>query len=389
MSNVLIIGNGQTPVTKGQDRSGHRMACEAIELALADAEIERGAVSALYVGNMMAGILEHQHQLAALCAGVSNLNGVEAFTVEASCGSGAAALRTGFMAVSGGFHEVAVVCGVERMSHTPREETTRALATAADWEREGSRGESFLSLNARLMSRYMQTYRLQSEDFAPFAITAHSNGLKNANALLHMPLDVEGYLESKMLVEPLRLMDSPPICDGAAAVILANEHIAAALQANSRTRVEIRASTVSTDSVSIDNRVEKLQLPAAEQSSQRAYRKAGVSSGDIDFFELHDAFTVITALSLEAAGFADPGEAVYLGKDGTLALDGRLPISTMGGLKSRGHPVGATGIYQISEAVQQLTGVAGENQIANPEIAMTQNIGGTGATVVTHILAAV
>ncbi len=388
MSDVYIIGIGQTPVTKGRGRGARLLARDAIETAIADAEVEPSAVSALYVGNMMAGILEHQQQLAALCADSAGLRGIEAFTVEASCGSGAAALRMGFMAVSGGFHDVVAICGVEQMTHAPREETTQALATAADWEAEGSQGESFLSLNARLMARYSRRYQLEPEDFAPFVIAAHSNGLNNPNALLHKSLDVAGYMASRILVEPLRLMDAPPICDGAAAVILANENIARTLLTEARPRVVIRASSAASDSLSIDRRIDTLKLSAAEQSSQRAYEQAGMTAADIDFFELHDAFTVITALSLEAAGFAAPGQAVQLGKEGAVALDGCLPISTLGGLKARGHPVGATGVYQVTEAVRQLTGTAGENQLPGPEVAMTQNIGGTGATVVTHILTA-
>ncbi len=386
MKDVYIIGSGQTPVTKGRGEHTHQLARDAIRLAMADAELEPDSISALYVGNMMAGILGHQHQLAALCAEVSGLQGVEAFTLEASCGSGGAAVRVGVMAIAGGFHDVVAICGVERMTHASREAVTRGLATAADWELENSQGESFISLNAKLMARYMQRYSWQAADFAPFSIAAHSNAMNNPHALLHKPLDRPGYLDSRILDHPLRLMDAPPICDGAAAIILANKKVAKAMARKTGARIKILASAVASDSLAIERRKDRLKLAAAELSSQRAYAEAGLLPKDIDFFELHDAFTVITALSLEAAGFARPGEATSLGKEGAFTLDGRLPISTMGGLKARGHPVGATGVYQIVEAVQQLTGTAHKNQITNPEIAMTQNIGGTGATVVTHIL---
>ena len=379
MKDVYIIGCGQTPVTKGRGEHAHQLARDAIRLAIADAELEPGAISALYVGNMMAGILGNQQQLAALCAEVSGLQGVEAFTLEASCGSGAAAVRVGVMAIAGGFHDVVAICGVEQMTHASREAVTQGLSTAADWELEGSQGESFISLNAALMARYMQKHNWQSADFAAFSITAHNNAINNPNALLQKPLDLPGYLDSKVLVSPLRLMDAPPICDGAAAIILANKN-------GARARTRILASAVATDSLAVERRRDQLKLSAAELSSHRAYEQAGLRPEHIDLFELHDAFTVITALSLEAAGFARPGEAAALGREGAYTLEGRLPIATMGGSKARGHPVGATGVYQIVEAVQQLTGSAHKNQISNPEIAMTQNIGGTGATVVTHIL---
>ncbi len=386
MRKVYILGTGQTPVSKGLNLRGRYMAREAIGDALNSAQLETGEVTALYVGNMMAGILGHQQQLGALYADTAGLRGVEAMTLEAACGSGGAAVRIGYAAVAGGLHDVVVVCGMERMTQATREDITAALATAADWELEGCRGESFISLNARLMALYMEHYGLQAADFAPFAIAAHTNALNNPHALLHKPLDLETYLTSKMLVDPVRLMDAPPTCDGAAAIVLATEEIAHAVARESVQPIRILASAVATDSLAIDTRADRLVLAGATLSSQRAYEQSGLGPDDIDIFELHDAYTVITALSLEAAGFAKPGAAVRLGAEGEIMIDGRLPISTMGGLKARGHPVGATGVYQIVETVLQLTGAAQANQVKNPKIAMVQNIGGTGATVATHIL---
>lgn len=369
------------------------MAGEAITRAIDDAGIESAAVSALYLGNMTAGVLERQQQLASLCAHDCGLKCAEAFTLEASSASGAAALRTGYMAVAGGFHDVVVVCGAERLSHAPREASTQALTAALDGDDAKRHGESFLTLNAALMRRYLDAYRLSPGDLAPFAINAHHNGRNNPNALLRKPLDVDGYLSSRVLLEPLRLMDAPPICDGAAAVVLAGGRAARGLAAvgpatGARPRVRILASAVASGSLKATNFISELKISTAEASSRRAFRQARITPGDIDVLELHDAYSVITALSLESNGFAAPGEAVRLGKDGALALDGRLPISTMGGLKSRGHPVGATGVYQAVEAVQQLRGAAGANQVLNATVAMTQNLGGMGATAITHVLEA-
>jgi len=413
MNDVYIVGIGQTPVTRGQQRSVAQMAGEAITRAIDDAGIESAAVSALYLGNMTAGALERQQQLASLCAHACGLTCAEAFTLEASSASGAAALRTGYMAVAGGFHDVVVVCGAERLSHAPREASTQALTAAFDREETHQSGESFLTLNAALMRRYLDAYDLRSADLAPFAINAHRNGRNNPNAVLRKPLDLDGYLSSRVLLDPLRLMDAPPICDGAAAVVLAGGRVARGLAGGgladgdraagdvpegglseigpamgARPRVKILASAVASGSLKATNFISDLKISTAEASSRQAFRQAGMRHGDIDLFELHDAYTVITALSLESNGFAAPGQAVRLGRDGALALDGRLPISTMGGLKSRGHPVGATGIYQVVEAVQQLRGTAGRNQVDNAAVAMTQNLGGMGATAITHVLAA-
>ena len=387
MRKVYIVGVGQVPVSKGGQVRGRHMAARAITAALGEARLGPREVTALIVGNMMSGMLAQQQQLGALFADVAGLRGVEAATVEAACGSGAAAARWGYMCVAGGFHDVAVVCGMERMTHAPRETTTASLATAADWELEGCAGESFLSLNATLMSAYMKMWDVGARDFAHFAINAHRNALGNPNALLRKPVDMEAYLASRLVAAPVKLLDAPPICDGSAVIVLATEEIARSTERAGRPVVRVRASAMATDSLALKGRRDLLTLDGAALSSARAFEQAGVGRGDIDLFELHDAYTVITALSLEAAGFAERGRGVHFGKDGEIAIAGRLPISTMGGLKARGHPVGATGVYQLVESWLQLAGQAAPNQVRNAEIAMVQNIGGTGATVVTHILA--
>jgi acetyl-CoA C-acetyltransferase len=387
MRKVYVVGVGQVPVSKQGQVRGRYMAARAISAALGEARLEPREVTALIVGNMMSGMLAQQQQLGALYADVAGLRGVEAATVEAACGSGAAAARWGYMCVAGGFHDVTVVCGMERMTHAPKETTTASLATAADWELEGCVGESFLSLNAALMSAYMDTWGVGARDFAHFAINAHRNALGNPNALLRKPVDMEAYLASRLVAAPVKLLDAPPICDGSAAIVLATEEIARATARAGRPVVRVRASAMATDSLALKGRRDLLTLDGAALSSARALEQAGVGRGDIDLFELHDAYTVITALSLEAAGFAERGRGAHFGKDGEIAIDGRLPISTMGGLKARGHPVGATGVYQLVETWLQLAGQAAPNQVRNAEVAMVQNIGGTGATVVTHILA--
>jgi acetyl-CoA C-acetyltransferase len=381
---VFIAGVGQTAVTKDPQSRGRYLGAAAVKEALTDAGIEPKTVGALYVGNMLSGILARQQQLGGLIADYTGLAGIEAVTIEAACASGGAAVRMAYQAVAGGIHDAVAVCGVERMTHVDRDAATRALATAADWELEGVCGESFLSLNATLMRTYMAKHGVGAERFAPFAITAHQNALTNPNALLRKPLDLETYLQSRVVMDPIRLFDVSPVCNGAGAVILAAPHLAAALPG--RSRVRIAGSALATAPLALARRPDPLELTAVTSSTQKAMSQAGVGHDDIDLFEPHDAYTIMTALTLEAAGFARQGCGLDFADSDRIGLRGELPLATFGGLKARGHPVGASGCYQIVEAFLQLSERAGENQVPGAGVALVQNIGGTGATVVSHVL---
>jgi len=378
---VGIIGIGQIEVGEHWDTSLRVLGSEAVYRALQSAGLERP--EALYVGNMLSGQLSAQENLGALIADHAGLRGIEAVKVEAACGSGGAALRLAYIAVAGGIHDVVVACGVEKMTDSLAEETTTALAAAADAIYEADHGLSFVALNALLMQRYMHEYGYRREDFAGFAVNAHRNAVNNPNAMFRRAISAEAFAQAKMIAEPVSLLDSSPIADGAAAVVLAPTEFAIT---HGLPAVRIAASAGATDSVALHDRNDLLWLQAAQLSAQRAYAQAQVKSEDIDFFELHDAFTIMAALSLEAAGFAPRGQGARLAMEGEITLAGRIPICTMGGLKARGHPVGATGIYQVIEAFQQLTGQAGKNQLQGCRLGMTQNIGGSGAAVITHIL---
>jgi len=384
LRNVSIIGIGQTPVGELWEMSLRHLAHDAVVAAMHDAGIERA--DALYVGNMLSGELAEQEHLGALIADFVGLRGIEAFKIEAACGSGAAALRVGHMAVAGGLHDLVIVCGVEKMTDAPGADTTAALALAADQEYEVTHGLSFVALNALLMRRYMYEYKVPHEAFAGFSVNAHRNGVGNPHAMFRSPITAEAYRKAAMIADPINLMDSSPICDGAAAVVLAPSDWAGHGRGAA---VRILASASATDSLAIHDRRDPLFLEAAYLSCQKAYLQAGVTPADIDLFELHDAFSIMSALSLEATGFARKGEGVRWAEDdgARIAINGELPISTMGGLKARGHPVGATGIYQVVEVVQQLRGQAGVNQVREARIGMAQSIGGSGTTVITHILA--
>jgi acetyl-CoA C-acetyltransferase len=383
MREVAIIGIGQTPVDEHWGKSLKELAGEAILAALVDAQ--RESVEALFIGNMLSGILSKQENLGALISDWIGLPGIEAEKVEAACGSGAAAFRSALMAVGSDEIASALVVGVEKMTESLPIETTEALASAADADYESAQGLSFVAINALVMQRYMHAYGWQHKDFAPFSINAHANAMHNPFARLHDEITQEDYLDARMIADPINLLDASPIGDGAAAVLLVP---ASSIQANSRQSIKVIGSASDTDTLAVHSRKDPLWLSAAERSAHKAYQQAGVNPKDIDFFELHDAFSIMSVLSLEACGFADRGQGPRLGLDGEISIQGRIPITTRGGLKARGHPVGATGVYQIIEAVQQLRGEAGQTQVKDPHIGMTQNIGGSGATILTHILKA-
>lgn len=381
MRKVAVLGIGQTPVSEHWDKSLRELAGEAIFAALNDSG--RRSAQALYVGNMLSGSLNQQEHLGVMIADWVGFTPAEALKVEAACGSGAAALRAGVIAVASGEIDSAMVVGVEKMTDSKPHETTSALATAADADWEAAEGLTFVAINALIMRRYMQEFGWKHADFAPFSINAHANALHNPNARLPFSISLEDYKKARMVAEPINLMDASPIGDGAAAVLLVP---AEELQGTNSRKVLIAASACATDTLAVHDRRDPVALTAATRSAQIAYRQAGISPDDVDFFELHDAFSIMSVLSLEACGFAERGEGPRLGLDEQILPTGSIPITTLGGLKARGHPVGATGIYQVAEAVTQLRGLAGKAQIEAAKTAMVQNIGGSGATVYTHIL---
>jgi acetyl-CoA C-acetyltransferase len=384
MRKVSIVGIGQTPVGEHWDKSLLEIAGEAVFATLEDAG--RDSVDALYVGNMLSGMLEKQEHIGAMVADWIGIRGLEAMKIEAACGSGAAAFRMGLMGVASGEIDSALVLGVEKMTDSLPGNTTAALATAADADWEIIHGLSFVGINALVMQRYMYEYGWEHADFAPFSINAHQNAIYNPNARLQISVTKEKYLSAPMVSSPINLMDASAVGDGAAAVFLVPAD--QIRFQNKGSAIAVIGSAGATDSIAVHDRKEPLWLQAAEKSSRIAYAQAGLTPHDIDLFELHDAFSIMAALSLEACGFADRGKGVVLGLEGEIKPDGRIPVSTRGGLKARGHPVGATGVYQIIEVVEQLRSQAGATQVQGAKIGMAQNIGGSGATALTHILTA-
>jgi acetyl-CoA C-acetyltransferase len=381
MRKIAILGIGQTKVDEQWEKSLRAIGGEAALAAMQDAGVDK--VDSLFVGNMLSPLISGQNQLGTFFADWVGLWHQEAVKIEAACGSGAAAFRAGLMAVASGDIESALVIGVEKMTDKAGHDITAALATAADADYEVEQGVSFVGINALVMRRYMHEFGWKHADFAPFSINAHANAMHNPYARLHEKISIEKFERSSMIATPINLLDASPVGDGAAAVVIVPAERVASLKG--KPRVTVAGSASATDTIAVHSRKDSLFLSAAYQSSKRAYEMAGLKPEDIDVFELHDAFSIMSALSLEASGFAERGQGVRLGLDNEIGPKGRIPVCTRGGLKARGHPVGATGIYQIVEVVQQLRGECGQTQVEGAQIGMTQNIGGSGATILTHI----
>jgi len=385
MRPVAVLGIGQTVIDEHWDKSLREIAGEAAFAAMQDAGVEHP--DGLFVGNMLSPLVGGQNQLGAFIADWVGMWKAEATKIEAACGSGAAAFRAGLMAVASGEMDSALIVGVEKMTDKAGHDVTAALATAADADYEVEQGISFVSLNALIMRRYMYEFGWKHADFAPFSINAHANALHNPFARLHERITVEQFEKSAMVATPINLLDASPIGDGAAAAIIVPADQVRSLPG--RPRIAVAGSAAATDTLAVHSRKDPLFLSAAYLSSKRAYEMAGVERMDIDFFELHDAFSIMAALSLEACGFAERGQGPRLGLENKIRIaGGEIPVCTRGGLKARGHPVGATGMYQIVEVVQQLRRECGPTQVDGAKIGMAQNIGGSGATILTHILKA-
>jgi len=375
---VSIVGMGQIEVVKASPNSLRAMGAAAVKLAMEDASVDR--VDALFAGNMLADELQGQKHVAALIADHAELYGIEALEVKAATATGAAALRMAYFAVASGEADLAIAVGVEKMSEG---QPTPALAKALDAEKEVPNGATLISRNADLMRLYMKRYKTPEDAFVNFAVNAHRNALTNPYALFHdKKVTAKEALASRVISPPIRLMDCAPICDGAAAVVLAPTTEA---RAYTDRPVHILASSVATDRFRIQDRHDPLFLEASFNSAQAAFRRANLNRNDIDLFEAHDAFTIMTCLLLEATGYAKRGQGWHLAEENDIKIKGRIPLSTFGGLKARGHPIGATALYQTCEIVLQLTGRAGKNQVPNAELAMLQSVGGAATTVLTHL----
>lgn len=382
MTEVVIAGIGQTPVGEHWDISLRELALMAIETARQDA----GGLhpQALFAGNTLAPSVSSQAHLGVLVADFAGLAGIEAVAVEAAGASGGAALRQGYLAIVSGAIEVALVVGVEKITDQIGSGAEAAIATTIDSDFEAVQGLTPTAQAALLMRRYLHEFGLAHECFAEFPLVAHANGAANPNAMFRKAISREAYNKAGVVSDPLNMFDVSPHADGAAALVLARREILP--NHTPHPLVRVSGSSMVTDTLALHDRLDPLAFEAARLSVERACRQAGMLPSDADLFELYDAFSIYAALSLEAAGFAGRGQAWQYAQDGNLGLDGALPIATFGGLKARGDPGGATGVYQVVEACLQLRGQAGANQVPGAQRALVQCLGGPASTAVTHFL---
>ena len=379
---VVIVGIGAIPVGYHFDLSLRNMAVQAILQARREApELEP---QALYVGNMLAAGISHQANLGALISEYANLNGAEGLTVEAAEAGGGAAIYQAVQAIRSGFVDTALVVGVEKVSDIVDAELETMLARTLDADFESETGMTLNAQAALLLQRYLQEFLVDKAPLSAFAMLAHANGVGNPLAMYRKAISAEAYAKAGMIAEPLNLFDVAPYADGAAALLLTRMDL---LNKKQRKRaVKVAASSMVSGRLALHDRPDPLFFEPAAVSVQAACGKAGISVADLDFFEYQDATTLHALLSLEAAGFAQRGEAWKLARDGELSHTGALPCQTMGGCKARGFPLAANGLYQAYEAVLQLRGEAADCQVRGARTGMIQALGGTGATAVTTIL---
>ena len=391
MTEVVIAGIGQTEVGEHWEIGLRELAFAAIQEAVKDS----GGLKpqSLFVGNMLAPNLSNQAHLGVLLADYAGLLGIEAVTIEAAGASGGAALRQGYLAIASGMVDVALVVGVEKFTDKVGPDVDTALATTSDSDFEAVQGMTPSAQAALLMKRYMHEKNVPSNGFAGFAITAHANAVNNPCAMFRKAIKAETYAKAEMVSDPLNMFDMAPNADGAAALILTRRDL---LPPNySHQLVKIAGSAASSDTLALHDRKDMLYFDTAQISAGKAMKQAGVVLKDIHLFEYHDVFSIYAALQLEAVGFAVRGQGWKLAADGLIELKPRsrdlesmrhIPCATMGGMKARGFPGGAAGVYQAVEAATQLRGQAGPNQIPNAKTALIQSLGGPASTAVSHIL---
>ena len=382
MREVAIVAAGMTRFGELWDASLRDLFVEAAQQALTAAGADH--LDAIYTGNMSAGQFVGQEHLGPLMADHLGMAGVPSVRVESACASGGVALRTAFLEVGSGASDLVLAAGVEKM--TDGADVTEVLASASDQETEVYHGATFPGLYAMIARAHMQAHGTTEEDMAWVSVKNHRHGALNEHAQFPREVTVEQVLSSALVSEPLRLLNCSPVSDGAAAVLLCP--LDQASQYTDRP-VVIRGAAMATDSLALAGRRDISFLDAVALAGARAYEMAGIGPEQVDVAEVHDCFSISEICCIEALGLAAPGEGRSCARTGETALGGRLPVNTSGGLKSKGHPVGATGVAQAVELFEQLSGAGGARQVPGAEFGLAQNMGGTGASSVVHILQAV
>ncbi len=379
MKDIAIIGVGMSKFGELWTQSFRDIFTEAALAAISDSGVDH--IDSMYIGSMTPGLFVGQEHIASLLADYLGVTGISATRVESACASGGAAVRQAILEVASGESEYVLAGGVEKMNDGA--DTTYALSTAADQEYEVFHGVTFPGLYAMVARAHMHKYETTREQLADVAVKNHTHGIKNPNAQFRMNVTRESVMNSTMVADPLGLLHCSPVTDGAAAVIVTTEANAKKL---GKSYVKVLASAQATDGIALHSRKDLASIPVVKVAAERAYKAANLKPGDLDLIEVHDCFTIAELVVMEELGLVDRGKSGEAVSSGMTTLGGKIPINTSGGLKSKGHPVGATGVAQIIEIVEQLRGNAGDRQVQNARIGMTQNMGGSGGSCVIHIL---
>lgn len=385
MRPVAVLGIGKTHFGAFPDRDLRSLAVEAGLQALQDAHIQPAQIESFYLGNFAGPSFVGQNHLAPYVASALGITGVPATRYEAACASSGAAFFQAVTNVAAGVYDLVLVNGVEKMTSQATPQVTEILAAAGDLAGEVKAGATFPALFAMIARRHMHQYGTTREHLASVAVKNHSNGAKNPYAHMRKVITMEQALAGKPVADPLTVYDCSLVSDGAAAVVLAP--LERALEFTSKA-VRILSVVQTSDYVALDEKPDITSFAALRMAADKAYKLAGVTARDIQFAEVHDCFTIAEILALEDLGFVEKGQGGPYTLAGCTALTGARPVNASGGLKSKGHPVGATGVAQIFDLVQQIRGEAGDRQIARHSLGLAQNLGGSGATCVVSILGA-
>lgn len=385
MRPVAVIGIGKTAFGAFPDRDLRALAVEAGERAMADAGVQPSQIEEFYLGNFAGPSFVGQNHLAPYVAGSMGISGVPATRFEAACASSGAAFYHAVSAVGAGLLDIALVCGVEKMTSQPTPKVAEILAAAGDVSGEVRAGATFPALFAMIARRHMYQYGTTREMLAAVAVKNHGNGAKNPLAHMRKVITMDQALAGKPISDPLTVYDCSLISDGAAAVVIAPLERASEF---TKRPAKVRGIAQASDVVALDQKDDITTFRAVKAAAEKAYKMAGVQPSDIQFAEVHDCFTIAEIVAIEDLGFIKKGQGGPYSLEGRTCIHGERPVNTSGGLKAKGHPVGATGVGQICDLVLQIRGEAGERQIPNHSLGVAQNLGGSGATCVVTVLEA-
>jgi acetyl-CoA C-acetyltransferase len=380
VNKVCILGAGSTKYGK-LNESIIEIALNASVDAIESAGITPKDIEAGYISNVF-GVVDKQVHMAPVIMSNLGISHVPGLTIESACGSGSVMFREAYANVAAGFYDCVLALGVEKVTHTGTTESTTLFSYCSDFFYEGGNGASFPGLFASIARAYMTKFKANEEDLALVAVKNHENGLLNPKAHMRKRITVDDVLNSPVVASPLKLYDCCPFSDGASAIIVCSEDFA---KKSGREYIEVVGSGRGASPAAVQGRAEIGTIPSTVAAANQAYKMANISPTDVDFAEVHDCFTIAEIIDVEDLGFFQKGKAVKEIRDGATSRQGRIPINPSGGLKSKGHPIGATGIGQIVEVYEQFTGKAGERTIKNAQIALTHNFGATGASAAVHI----